>query len=294
VVEAGGQRGPHVARARRLLVEVGEEDGELALALERHPPGQRLVEHAGQRVDVGAAIDLLALDLLRRDVGDRAHEGLLSGQAARARGVLGQPEVRQVRVVVAADQDVGRLDVAVDQPVGMGLVERRADLGHQVDRALGIERAFVVQQPAQVGAVDVAHRQEDHAVGLAEVEDLDDMGMPQSGRDLRLAQEAPPHAVVARQAVGQDLERDAPAVADPLGPVHRTARAFADELDDAIARQDRADGQLPAHAPSLPDPDVAPGNSPARAERLNRSADPQAGPNGHIARQDTRRLIQRR
>jgi hypothetical protein len=60
VIQAGGQLGPHVARPRRLLVQVREEDGQLALAFERCPSREGLVEDARQGVDVRAAVVLLA------------------------------------------------------------------------------------------------------------------------------------------------------------------------------------------------------------------------------------------
>ena len=81
------------------LVQVRVHDRELALAVERRRAGQALVEDAAERVHVGAPVDLLALDLLGRDVGDRPHEGVLPGQAADRRGVLGEPEVAQVGVL---------------------------------------------------------------------------------------------------------------------------------------------------------------------------------------------------
>ena len=44
------------------------------LAPERALAGEALVEGQGQRVDVAAGIDLLPLPLLRRHVGERAHQ----------------------------------------------------------------------------------------------------------------------------------------------------------------------------------------------------------------------------
>ena len=42
------------------------------VALERRLAGQALVQHAAERVDVGARVDRLAADLLGRDVVERA------------------------------------------------------------------------------------------------------------------------------------------------------------------------------------------------------------------------------
>ena len=75
--------------------------------------------------------------------------------------------------------------------------------------------------------------------------------MAQVGGDRRLAQEAPPEAIVVRQFVGKHLQRDPLAPLLLLGQVDGAAGALADELDDAVTAEDRADGQLPAHGSSL-------------------------------------------
>ena len=72
---------------------------ELAVALERRRAGQALVEHAAERVDVGARVDGAALDLLGRDVGDRARRSAVAGQARDRRGVPREAEVAEVGVL---------------------------------------------------------------------------------------------------------------------------------------------------------------------------------------------------
>ena len=70
------------------------------------------------------------LDLLGRDVVGGADPGAGARQAAGRAEPLGEPEVGQVDVLVvalAAEQDVGRLDVAVHQPALVRGVERRRD-----------------------------------------------------------------------------------------------------------------------------------------------------------------------
>ena len=75
---------------------------------------EAFVQHACQRVDVRAWVDVTALESLGRHVGHRAQRAARGRQpllAGRAR----QAEVDQVREVVLGDQDVRRFDVAVDQ-----------------------------------------------------------------------------------------------------------------------------------------------------------------------------------
>ena len=88
-VEGVRELGPDIGESGRRFVEVGEDDRELALAVERPRSRQTLVEDAAERVDVGSAVDRSALDLLGRDVVDRADEASLPGQAADRRDMPG-------------------------------------------------------------------------------------------------------------------------------------------------------------------------------------------------------------
>ena len=113
---------------------MGVEAGGLALAWVRDLAGQQLEEQAAERVDVDAGVDRAAGDLLRRDVVEGADEAPGLGQAGLGGDVAGDAEVGDVGVVAAlaaAEQDVGRLDVAVDQAGGVDRVEAVADLGDQ-------------------------------------------------------------------------------------------------------------------------------------------------------------------
>ncbi len=126
---------------------------------EGRPAGEHLVEHAPERVDVGARVELVAADLLGRDVVERADEGAGAGQCGRrgaALDPLGQSEVGQVGVVPAVtlrmllDEHVAGLDVAMDEPARVGHVERRGDLIEDRDGRRRIEGAAPDQQLAQV------------------------------------------------------------------------------------------------------------------------------------------------
>ncbi len=145
-----------------------------------------------ERVDVGAPVDLLLpLDLLGGEVVRRADHLADPGQAvagARA-AVLGEPEVGQVGVA-AVDEDVGGLDVAVDQTGDVGGVQRGGDLAADVQHPVGAEPALLAQDRGQVRAGDVLHRDVEQAVDLAGVVDRDDVRMRERRGDPGLAQEA--------------------------------------------------------------------------------------------------------
>jgi len=71
------------------------------------------------------------------------------------------------RTVALGDEHVAGLDVAVHEPVPVRLVEAGRDLLDQRERALGLEPRAALEHLAQVGPLDVAHRDEQVTVGLA-------------------------------------------------------------------------------------------------------------------------------
>jgi hypothetical protein len=220
---------------------VGPEDGGVAVTVEGERPGQALEQHAAQRVDVGGGTDRLAGDLLGGDVVDRADELARGRQPRLGRGPLGEPEVGQVHVVqvvavgVDHDQDVARLDVPVDQAPAVGDVQRPADLPEDRQRLPGVEAALLGQHALEVGPVDVAHGDVEHALGVAGLVDRQHVGMVDGGGELRLADEPLPEPLVLGQLGRDDLERDPPAEAEVLGPVHHGHPAPPDERLNAVA-----------------------------------------------------------
>ena len=149
-VERVRQLRPSLADGRRRVVHVREQRRNLVLALVRTFSGQALVEDAAERVDVDATVHRLPLDLLRCQVVDGAEDLPAAGEARDGRGVLGQSEVAEIRVLAAAgrprDQDVRRLDVAMDEPARMGGVERGRDLAEEADGAFRVEAPETLQE----------------------------------------------------------------------------------------------------------------------------------------------------
>ena len=124
------------ARTRGRLEHVLRQDAHEGVRVEGHLPGEHLVHDHAERVDVGALVDGLPRRLLGRHVVRRAedHPGL--GELARAAADLGHAEVEhlhEARVVpLLDDEDVVRLQVAVDDAARVGRVERGGDLADQM------------------------------------------------------------------------------------------------------------------------------------------------------------------
>ena len=124
---------------------------------ERRPSREHLVEHHAQGVDIRAAIHVFRIvDLFRGDIGRRAQHHPLPGEAVL--GVLqgsGDAEVHQLHLALAGEQDVARLDVAVDDLLVMGVFQGLAHLVHDEGGRVVGEVALPPDQGIQRDAVNV-------------------------------------------------------------------------------------------------------------------------------------------
>jgi hypothetical protein len=95
----------------------------------------------------------------------------------------------------------------VHDVVRVGVVERLGDLGHDVHGPAGCHGPRL-QRLVGVGAVDVLHRDPQRAVlGLAAAVHRHDVGVRQTGGDVRLTDEAGPELGLPGQLTGQQFER---------------------------------------------------------------------------------------
>ena len=105
-----------------------------AVAAERGPAGQQGVEDRAQAVDVGRRRDRAppARRLLGGHVGRRAEDGArLAVSSASASTRLARPKSVTCGWPCVVDQDVGRLEVAVEDAPHVGVVHRLGRLGQQ-------------------------------------------------------------------------------------------------------------------------------------------------------------------
>ena len=125
---------PPVANRRRRLVDVAHRDGDEVLTGERHLAREQLVEDDTERVDVRVLVHTLALRLLGRDVVGRPEHGPGLRHSVLHVERAGDAEVGHLRLAVAVQQDVLRLDVAVDEPLLVRERESLRDLDRELDR----------------------------------------------------------------------------------------------------------------------------------------------------------------
>ena len=149
---------------------------------------------------------------------------------------------------LAAEQDVRRLDVAVDEPLLVRGVERARDLLEDPDGIDGLEAAARAEQRVQVGARHVAHRDVEVAVLLLGLVHGHDVGMVDPRGEARLALEALAKLGVLRELGGDELDRDLTAERELRRAEHDAHAAASDALLEPVVADCRSDVE---HASAL-------------------------------------------
>ena len=158
----------------------------------------------------------------------------------------GDAEVHDLDVAARREHDVAGLDVAVDDPRAVAVVQRREDARGDLQGPLGQDLAALAQDVAQ-GATghelhdDVGLR-DPRTVGghlLAGVVDRDDRGVVERGRGLRLAAEPGLERRVAGQVGAQPLDRDDAAQPRVVALADLGHAATAEQLAELVAATDQ-------------------------------------------------------
>jgi hypothetical protein len=199
----------------RRLDDAGAHDVEQRLAAEaavQRAPAQDLPQDHAERVEVAPPVDALAARLLRGHVAELALEdALLLGEEARAR----DPEIGDLHGALEREQDVLRAHVAVHDlerlprlvlllvRVVQALRGLRDDPRADPRRDLRAVGARGRHQAPEVASLDVLHREEEPLVAeVLEFVDLDDVGVVEARREVRLLDEhraEAPRSSVRRQ-----------------------------------------------------------------------------------------------
>ena len=129
---------------------------------ERLFAGQKLVQDDATRKKVAAQVHRLALKLLGRHVGRRAHHRAchreLGGFNPR------DPEVGNLDAAIVQHDEVGRLDVTVRNTLAMGMVQRVQDFHHDSPSVFQRKPLVGVKVASELTALDELHGDECHAL----------------------------------------------------------------------------------------------------------------------------------
>ena len=240
-LDLGERVAPGDVHRRRRLGHHPEHDRRQAGVLVFEGPAARahFVGHRAGGIDVGAAVDGLALQLLRRRVVRRPHDRAGGGQRFGLRHAR-QAEVHELDRAVRQPANVARLDVAVDHALAVRVFERVQDLHQRPNPLFERERAPMQHLP-EVFTFQVLHHHVHGAVDFTRFVHRHDVRVREARACLGFAQQAA--QVVGAGDVGPDgLDGDHATQRRIDGLVDLTHAAGAeqrlhDESSDALGKR---------------------------------------------------------
>ena len=188
-----------------LASSVGEQDIRVGVAFERRSPGQQLIGHYAQAVQIGAFVS----GSLGRQIGRRTQECRCAGDAGEV-DPFGDPEVGELGDPIRAEQNVGGLEVAVDDPGGMGIGQSGRDLGEEGACLRPRVWPMFGELLAQRGPVHVFQGQVGRALAGTVAEHLHHVSRVDAPGQLQLALEAGDVVGIVGVERVQKLEGDDP------------------------------------------------------------------------------------
>ena len=223
-------------------VHVLGDHGEGVVPGEGATTGEELVEHDSHRVEIGARIHRAAERLLRRHVGGGPGEEPLPGHA-RSRRRNRQAEIGDLHprpLGGVEEQQVFRLEVAMDQPVGVGMGEGVEHLTHEVQGPVHVVGHVV----AEVRPLDQFHDHVGAVLMLPRVVHGHDPRVVERRRRPRLGEEAIA-ALLVDAIGGEHLHRHVPIEGRVPGTEHHPHAPAADLVAQAIATGEHVTGPEP-------------------------------------------------
>ncbi len=168
---------------RRLGIGAGDlfEQCALRFPLKRPPSYEQLVEHHAQAENIATAVDAVsfAARLLGAHIGGRAGVRRTFFEILFAQG---DAEVGQKRLALKIDQDIPRLNVAMNQAAQMGVMQRFRQGRRQLGGFSATERTLL-DPHRQVGPLNIFRDDEARQrCGASYVEHRHDMGMVEPRR----------------------------------------------------------------------------------------------------------------
>ena len=252
-------RGRNRRRADRVADPAGAATPQ-GLAIDRRLAAEQFVEDHAEGVQVaadvrrlGQSVGLLGAHVLgrpdrvsrfgrRRSIGERLVEALRDAEVDHDR--------LRTRVELV-DEDVRRLEIAVQHAAAMGVRHRIDDAPEELDAGPHIEAPRIGVAQDRVAA-HVRHREEGTpVVGGPRLEDAGDARMREPRERLLLALESPQDAR-AVEAVAKDLDRDEPLRRSHRSPEEHLAEAsLADAGEQPVAGVDLGRRRGRGHAAEI-------------------------------------------
>ncbi len=157
--------------------------------------GDQLVQNQTQRVEIGLLRQFgTRNELFRRHVGRRPDDGVLpAGAAGHRNAKIGDPHE-----AVAVDEHVRRLQVAMEDALGVGGRKTVAELLADIDHFFRRQPPDAANQRGEVFAIDQFHGVEDFSFAFTDVEHAADRRMRDLPGESHLIKDVPPALGVVR------------------------------------------------------------------------------------------------
>lgn len=147
----------------------------------------------------------------------------------------GNAEISDLDHVVIRDHDVLRLNVPVDDAMGVRVLQCLADLRGVVQRLDGAEYTMLRHALLERLAFDKLHDDILRLPAVADIVDRDDIRLREHGDSVRLRLKAIFQLSVRRHFIAQDLDGDIAVQLVAHGLVDDRHTAAADDLQDLVA-----------------------------------------------------------
>ena len=220
-------------QVRRWLVHVLVQHRYWSVSLERYLPRQQLEENDAQGIQVRLMVHGLSAGMLGGHVVGCTDGGSQAREAGDLAGTH-QSKISQHGLAAGVEDDVGRLDVTVDESLGMGVVQGVGDGRQQLDGSLHRHGGLFGDELSQRGAGQISHGDEVGALDFAYLVYDDDVGVMEVGCRLRLLHEALDEGLVTSEPGVQDLEGDFALKVGVQGLVDRSEAAVANFFEDFV------------------------------------------------------------
>jgi hypothetical protein len=223
-----------VADRRRVVLDDSHHHSGRRVAVERLAPRHELVQHHTRGEHIGTAIDLAAGHLLGSHV-RRAPQHVARVRHRRSSD-LGNTEVQQLDRAVVHHPDVRGLDVAVHDPLLVGVMQAGAQLREHVQVLHQRERRRRDHSCGEAAAPQELHGDvRGPVLVLGELVDRDDVPVLQAGRSAGLAEEPGASGLVGREVARHQLDRDLAIEHGVLTAIEHSHAAASHALDDLVA-----------------------------------------------------------
>ena len=220
----------------------------------RRAAREQKVDDGAETEEVAAVIDGLAEGLFGAHVPGGSEDmpvlGLLLGRR-RSQTVggflqhpLGQAEVQDLDLAALVQADILGLDVTMDDPAGVGGIERVGDLNGDRHDAGNLQRSLLHEVTQRLAFHELHGDERQSVFGLADVVHDADVRMIERRSGFGLGQEPLPAVRIVRQIRRQELDRRLPVETCVFRQEHFPHPACAEPGGDAIVANRLADHQI--------------------------------------------------